>query len=231
MERLRDKKNEEITSSGSNNGFVHHIRAQSSKKKGLQENGVLYQSATPSQKSFTVTTFLSNYKKNEMSLPSQIDYKYSSLMHQLETPPSKASSLLNKLQTPVTILNSKTYSTGKKTRQPTSGKRVPSSESAARTQESATPQSVASGRMTRDSGRSPGKIFSFDKNGGPAGSSSLKEDGYSTLLKTGSDSHLKKPRKGDSADRKGAQGTGKAVKIVNNQNALIMNKFQSALSG
>ena len=57
--------------------------------------------------------------------------------------------------------------------------------------------------MTRDSGRSPGKIFSFDKNGGPTINSSLKEDGYSTLLKNGSDSQLKKPRKSDSAERKG----------------------------
>jgi len=109
------------------------------------------------------------------------------MSQQLETPPSKISSLLNKLnQTPVTILNSKTYSTAKKTRQPV-GKRAPSNDSATRTQDSNnyTPQSVASGRVTRDSGRSPGKIFNFDKNGV---SSSLKDDGYSTLLKNGSDS-------------------------------------------
>lgn len=107
-------------------------------------------------------------------------------------------------------MNSKTYSSTKKTSKPTtssSQKRVPSNESVKRSLDiNSTPNSM---RMSREVGKSPGKIFSFDKNiNATTGSSSqtttnqysnsihqqqnggslnsIREEGYSTLLKNAS---------------------------------------------
>lgn len=38
-------------------------------------------------------------------------------------------------------------------------------------------------KVSRESGRSPGKIFNFDKNGNLKDNGKAKEEGYSTLLK------------------------------------------------
>jgi hypothetical protein len=79
-------------------------------------------------------------------------------------------------------MNSKSYSSTKKLSK--SGKRTASSEGGAvnkNLQDNFTPNSAM--KVSKESGRSPGKIFNFDKNGNLKDNVKVKEEGYSTLLK------------------------------------------------